>query len=124
MAEEAVEGANSLVKFITDGVHDDVISTGIVTRLAAKRFFKFGETFPGMIGGGVIGGDTPEIEMFNSLLFGVKNCCSKKGDGGWEFFKFGISGRLHIVSGAGIIEKEAGGENLAVFWIIPCPFRL
>lgn len=60
--------------------------------------------------------------MLDSLLFGIKNRSGEEGDGGGEFFKFGVGGGLHIVARAGIIEKETSSESLAVFGVIPCFF--
>ena len=66
---------------------------------AAERFFKFGEAGPGVGFGRVVGGDTPEVEGFKTLFFGVEERSSEEADGGRELFIGGICGGLHIEAG-------------------------
>ena len=83
---------------------------------ATKRFFEFSKTIPGVSLVGALWCDTPEIELFNSLSFGIKDGGGEQCDGGWEFAVTLVGSGLHIVARVIVVEKEAGGDYLAVFW--------
>lgn len=92
MTDEAIEATRKLVGFVAGGVDDDVVSAGVVDFVAAEGFFEVGETKPGVVFGGVFGGDAPKIKSSDSLCFGVENCFGQKSDSGGEFFEFAVSG--------------------------------
>ncbi len=63
---------------------------------------------------GVVGGDAPEVEIFETFGFGVENGGGEETDGGGEFFVFGIGGGLHVVAGGifFVVEEKRGGDDM------------
>lgn len=124
-----MDAAGGLVEFIFGRLKDNVVGTCIVDGITAEGFFKFGEAGPGVVFRGAIRGDTPKIKALDSLLLGVENGGSKESNGGGKFFEFNVGGGLHVVAGAVVVEKEAGGEDLTILrggLSVPCwliPFR-
>ena len=70
-----------------------------------------------MIFGCVIGGDTPEVEVFEAFCFGVKEGLAEEADGGGEVFVGGVGGGLHVVASGVflVVEEEGSGDDLVGF---------
>lgn len=115
-AEGAVGLAEELVGAVFGGIEDEVVSAEVGDGGAAEGFFEFGEALPGVIGGGVGGGDAPEIEEFEAFRLGVKDGLAEDGDVGGEAFELGagVGARLHVEAGVGVVEEEGGADDLVV----------
>ena len=94
------------------------MSATVGNREATEGFFEFGEADPGVIFGGVFGGDTPEVEKFEAFFFGVENGSAENGDIGGEVFVFWVEvgARLHVVAGVGVVEEEGSADDFGVLW--------
>ena len=71
-----------------------------------------------MIFRGVSGGDSPEVESFETFFFSVEDRSSEQGDGRGEFFIGGVGGRLHIKTSFrdGVVEEEGSGDNIVLIF--------
>lgn len=76
-AASKVEFAKGGIDSVFCGREGVIVSTGVVARETAERLFELCETCPWVVGGGVLGGNTPKIEVVEALAFGVE-------DGGGE----------------------------------------
>ena len=121
-ADKTVELASQLVEVVFGWLQDNIVGAGVFYRCAAKGLFEPSEAFPGVTIRCTFWSDTPEIEIFNSLFFGIEKRSSEECYGGGEFFVIDIGGRLHIITSVLVVEKETSGKNLTVLRSVFFPF--
>lgn len=111
-AAEAVGAAEELVGVIFNRGEDEVVGAGVGDGVAAEGLFKRGEAGPGVIFGGIIGGDAPEVEGGEAFCLGIFDRFDEEGVGDGELLMLEAGGGLHVEAGVVEVEEEGSADDL------------